>query len=107
MHKLLALTVAAGVTALVLLGAGLPATGSAVQAPAPDTIVAVTGDRANGFSIEFYDGSSLHPPTASEARAECDEYERRIQRVRCWTEVRTWYRDLGDLRQALEWAHAT
>jgi hypothetical protein len=29
-----------------------------------------------------------------------------VRRVRCLTEVRTWYRDLGDLKQALDWAHA-
>ncbi|MBZ5737612.1 hypothetical protein [Nocardioides mangrovi] len=99
---------------LLALGAGLVGSlgtlGAAAVAaddePPGDTIVAVTGDKANGFEIEFYDGSGLYPPTDSEAHAECREYDRRVDRVRCWTEVKTWYRDLGDLQQALDWAHA-
>jgi len=106
MHKLLALAVAVGVTALVLLGSGLRSGSSAAEAPAPDTIVAVTGDAENGFGIEHYDGSALYPPTDSEALAECGEYDARVDRVRCKAEVRTWYRDLADLQQALDWAHA-
>ena len=77
---------------------------SSVLAPPGDTIVEVTGDAANGFEIHFYDGSALFPPTDSEARAECAEYDTRVARVRCRTEVRTWYRDLAATRQALEWA---
>lgn len=107
MHKLLALAVAAGVTALVLLGTGLRSGSSAAEAPAPDTIVAVTGDAANGFEIRHHDGSTLYPPTDSEALAECREYDTRVARVRCKSEVTTWYRDLADLRQALDWAHAS
>lgn len=107
MPKLLALAVAAGAALLLVLGGTLSASSSTVQAPAPDTIVEVTGDAANGFEIHHYDGSALYPPTDSEARAECGEYDTRVARVRCRTEVRTWYRDLADLRQALEWAHAS
>ena len=75
-------------------------------APPGDTIVAVRGDAANGFTIRHYDGTVLYPPTDSEARAECGEYDKAIDRVRCRVEVRTWYRDLADLKQALRWAHA-
>jgi len=82
-------------------------TGTGGSEPPDDTIVSVTGDAANGFGIEFYDGSALFPPTDSEARAECGEYDTRIERVRCRVEVRTWYRDLADLQQALHWAHAS
>lgn len=82
-------------------------TRTAGSEPPGDTIVSVTGDAANGFGIEFYDGSALFPPTDSEARAECGEYDTRIERVRCRVEVRTWYRDLADLQQALHWAHAS
>ena len=74
--------------------------------PPGDTIVEVTGNAGNGFGIHHYDGSALFPPTDSEARAECDEYDTRVGRVRCRTEVRTWYRDLGDLKQRARWAHA-
>lgn len=72
----------------------------------PKTIVAVEGDAGNGFGIHYYDGSSIYPPTDSEARAECGEYDRFRARVRCRTEVRTWYRDLADLQRSLEWALA-
>jgi hypothetical protein len=97
----------AAVAVLAFLGGGLG--GVAVAAgddgPPGDTIVKVEGDKANGFSVFHYDGSALYPPTDSEARAECSEYDARVDRVRCRTEVRTWYRDLGDLKQALDWAH--
>lgn len=74
--------------------------------PPGDTIISVSGDKANGFEIRHYDGTEEFPPTDSEARAECGEYDARLDRVRCRVEVRTWYRDLGDLEQALDWAHA-
>jgi hypothetical protein len=96
------------VAALALVGGGLGGAAAVAtdHGPPGDTIVEVTGDAANGFEIRHYDGTELHPPTDSEARAECAEYDVRVARVRCRTEVRTWYRDLGDLRQALDWAHA-
>jgi hypothetical protein len=101
------LTVLIVATVVALLGCGVGVTALAAgPEPAGDTIVDVTGDAANGFEIEYYDGSGLYPPTDSEARAECGEYDKRIDRVRCRVEVRTWYRDLADLQQALDWAHA-
>jgi hypothetical protein len=93
------------VGAVGLAGAG-PA--DAVKAPGGfpgDTIVEVTGDKANGFGIEHLDGTGTYPPTDSEARAECSEYDTKVDRVRCRAEVRTWYRDLGDLQLALAYAH--
>ncbi|MCD4536267.1 hypothetical protein LRP67_19420 [Nocardioides sp. cx-169] len=72
----------------------------------PPVIVEVEGDAANGFGIHYSDGSELSPPTDSEAFAECGEYGRRVARVRCRTEVRVWYRDLGDLKRALEHARS-
>ncbi len=72
--------------------------------PPGDTVVAVTGTKQDGFGILRYDGSSEFPPTDSEARAECNEYDTRVKRVRCRTEVRTWYRDLKELQQALRYA---
>ena len=96
------------VAALVALLTGVVGVGAggagAVDATDPDTIVKVEGDAANGFGIYYYDGSEIFPPTDSEARAECGEYDRLRARVRCRTEVRTWYRDLADLQQSLEWA---
>jgi hypothetical protein len=80
-------------------------TASSVVAPPGDTIVDITGDAANGFEIHYYDGTSLFPPTDSEARAECGEYDTRVARVRCRTKVRVWYRDLAATKQALDWAH--
>ncbi len=100
----------APVAAAVLVGGGLGATAAmaagAGDEPPGDTIVEVTGDAANGFEIQYYDGTGRYPPTDSEARAECSEYDTKVARVRCRTEVRTWYRDLADLQQALDWAHA-
>ena len=73
-----------------------PAAGRGAGCRPDDTIVDIRGDAANGFEIHHYDGSSLFPPTDSEALAECNEYATRLARVRCRVEVRTWYRDLGD-----------
>jgi hypothetical protein len=97
----------AAVAALAFVCGGLAGTAlAAADEPPGDTIVEVTGDAANGFEIRHYDGTADYPPTDSEARAECAEYDTRVARVRCRTGVRTWYRDLGDLQQALDWAHA-
>lgn len=92
--------------ALVTAYAG-SASGSGRQwTPPGNTIVEVTGDKANGFEIHRYDGTSLYPPTDSEAKAECNEYDTDVARVRCRTEVRTWHRDLRDLKRALRYANS-
>ena len=105
-RPLLLVLLAAAVGLLVgVVGLAGAATPQQVRDPAPDTIVAVDGDKADGFTIHFYDGSSLSPPTGSEARAECREYDTRVARVRCRTETRVWYRDLRDLKRALAHAH--
>ncbi len=82
----------------------LVAAGPARWTPPADTVVAVHGSALDGFTLSRYDGSKLFPPTGSEARAECGEYDRRIDRVRCRVEVATWYRDLEDLKLSLRWA---
>lgn len=93
---------------LTLLGLGLGVAGlaDADDATRPalrerPVIVEVTGDAANGFGITYADGDTAFPPTDSEARAECSEYDTRVARVRCRVKVRTWYRDLGDLQRSL------
>jgi len=73
--------------------------------PPDDTIVRVTGNAEEGFGIRHHDGTSVFPPTLSEALAECGEYDTRWARVRCRTQVRTWYRDLADIKDALRLAH--
>ena len=100
--------VAAAVAALVVGGVqtALALTGE-TWVPPDDTIVRVTGNAEEGFGIEHYDGTSLFPPTDSEARAECGEYDAGVARVRCRTEVRTWYRDLADIKDALRLARQT
>ena len=85
-------------TALAVVGS------SSTWVPPDDTIVDIRGDAANGFAIRHYDGTVLFPPTNSEARAECNEYDTQVKRVRCRSEVRTWYRDLGQTQTALKWA---
>jgi hypothetical protein len=97
--------IVASVVATLGCGLGVAALAAGDEPPG-DTVVDVTGDAADGFEIHHYDGTELYPPTDSEARAECGEHDARVDRVRCRTEVRTWYRDLGDLQQALDWAHA-
>ncbi len=103
------LVAALAVAVAVVAGAlGLAGASGVVMAPSDDPgdpIVEVTGDQANGFGIRHLDGTELFPPTDSEARAECSEYDTQVARVRCRTEVRTWYRDLGDLKTALDYAH--
>ena len=94
-----------GLAALLLLVAGTGPVAATARQPPPGTIVLVTGDPDRGFAIEHLDDRVEHTPTWSEARAECAEYDARLARVRCRTEVRVWYRDLGRLRQALDYAH--
>ena len=106
--KKYAVTLAALAFAGLALGSGGLAAAdrtsrTSAYVPHPKTIVEVTGDKANGFAIHHYDGSAEFPPTDSEARAECSEYDTRLARVRCRTEVRVWYRDLGDLKRAINY----
>ncbi|GAA4823435.1 hypothetical protein ACFQ0K_16800 [Nocardioides caeni] len=93
---------AIGVSVLTPAGASSPQQALAER----PIIVGVEGDAANGFGIDHADGTSLYPPTDSEAIAECGEYDTRAQRIRCRVEVRTWYRDLGDLQRSLAWVRA-
>lgn len=89
-------------------GLGIAAPSSAGDAHAPSrvagaTIVEVSGDAGNGFTIQRLDGTMTFPPTDSEARAECGEYDRRVARVRCRTQVRQWYRDLAAMRATIDY----
>ncbi|WP_134767212.1 hypothetical protein [Nocardioides sp. 1609] len=100
---LLVLALLGGAAGLALAG---PSSGPSSSPPARGArpvVVDVTGDAANGFEISYADGSQAFPPTDSESMAECGEYDTLRQRVRCRTEVRTWYRDLGDLQRSLAW----
>jgi hypothetical protein len=99
--------------AALLVGALVGSTGAASAEepsatgswrPPGHTIVRVTGDAANGFTVHRFDGTALHPPTHSESMAECGEYHRAVARVRCRTEVRVWYRDLAATKTAINWA---
>lgn len=71
--------------------------------PRPRTIVAITGDPANGFSIARFDGSEEHTTTWSETVAECGEYDRVVARVRCRAENRGRYRALRGTISALRY----
>lgn len=86
-------------------GAEAPSTPAGADS-ARKVIVDVAGDKANGFEVHYADGSAIFPPTDSEARAECGEYDTRVGRVRCRVEVATWYRDLGDLQRSLAFVRA-
>jgi hypothetical protein len=78
--------------------------GAERSVPRDDTIVWVRGTARSGFTVRHYDGAVWHLPTRSEARSECAAYHKRIRRVRCWTEVKTWYHDLGDTKRAIRYA---
>jgi len=84
--------------------AGGAAVAGATWTPRDDTITRITGTQARGFTIEHFDGTVLHPPTDSEAAAECAEYDTQLARVRCRVEVRTWYDALGATKRALHYA---
>jgi len=71
----------------------------------PRTIVEVGGSAADGFRIHRYDGTSEYPPTDSEARAECNEHDARVDRVRCRAQVARWYRDLAEMQRSLDYAY--
>lgn len=66
------------------------------------TIIDVTGDAAHGFALRRLNGRVDHPPTRSEARAECREYRAKVKRVRCRVGVNRWYADLGVLRDSID-----
>jgi hypothetical protein len=92
--------------ALTFAGLALGSGGLAAAEPDEKTIVEVTGDKYNGFGIHHYDGTAEFPPTNSEARAECSEYDTRLARVKCRTEIRVWYRDLGEMKRAINYQQA-
>ena len=100
--------VAVGVAVLVIGSVGtalaLPAE---TWVPPGDTITQVTGNAEEGFGIRHHDGSSEFPPAITEARAACGEHDTETERVRCRAKVRTWYRDLADLKDALRLARQT
>lgn len=106
------ITVAALLMTVAVAGLGVGTAGLATaesrarSEPRPTTIVEVTGDKANGFGIHRYDGSTEFPPTDSEARAECSEYDTRVARVRCRSEVRVWYSALGDLKRSINYTQS-
>ncbi|MDP3967041.1 MAG: hypothetical protein Q8Q02_02075 [Nocardioides sp.] len=90
---------------LVLLGLAQSGTAGSTQAP-PRTIVEVTGDADRGFRVERLDGSVRFTPTWSETRTECEEYHRRVARVRCKARERARYRGLAAVRDALRHARS-
>jgi hypothetical protein len=104
-HPLLLLLAVVAVVAAVAAAWTVPALAvPEAWTPPPDTIVEIEGDEQNGFTIHHYDGSEISPPTDSEAHAECQEYDLRVQRVRCHAEVRTWYDALAEHQKSLHWA---
>lgn len=98
-------TAALAAVAAMLTLAGGTAVGDEVSwQPPDDTITAVSGTRGSGFHVTYFGRRDAYLPTRSEAIAECGEYDRMVERVRCRVQVRTWYRDLGDTRRAIRYA---
>ncbi len=102
------LTLAAAVAACGVLAA-VAGAGAAPVGPTPpswpgETVVAIEGDAANGFSIHRLDGSSDHPPTRSETTAECEEYDTEIGVEVCLAETRAWFDALAEHQLSLSWA---
>lgn len=95
-------------TLAVLLASGGLAWSSAAGADPPpgSTVVDVRGSRDHGFVIEHYDGTRVYTPTLSEGLAECGEYARHVDRVRCRTALRVSYRGFTRLKRALSYAHS-
>ena len=93
--------------ALVVLVAGVDSPGPRTPAPTPGRSDRRrrARDRDTGFAIVHYDGRVDHPPTLSRAGPSAG-YARRVERVRCRTALRVWYRELGRLKRALEYAHS-
>jgi hypothetical protein len=101
----LRLVLATLVASALVMGAAVAA--ARPWTPPPDTVVKVEGNARDGFGIYFYDGSTMFPPTGSEARAECGEYDQQLDRVRCRVATRQWYRDLGAMKRAIRYARFT
>ena len=109
MRHVIGAVLAAAAFTVAGLGVGSAVGASALRSggtPRGDTIVEVTGNREDGFTVRHYDGSVDHLPTISEARAECLEYDTRLDRVRCRVETRVWYRDLGRTKRAIAYARS-
>lgn len=111
MKNLIGVAVAA--VAFTLGGLGVGAASGAPSSPqdityepAAHTIVDVAGDKRDGWTIRHYDGTVDHLVTDSEARAGCRELDTEVDRVRCRVELRVHYHDLGDLKEALNYAHS-
>ncbi len=94
-----------GLALAVGMGGLFPGPAAGAKAPAGNTIVDVDGNKLEGFTIHYYDGTADHPPTAAEAKADCRERETKVGRVRCRTEARTRFRDLREMKHALDWAN--
>lgn len=96
------------VLAALVVGALTFTSGAAVArgtwTPPPDTITSVTGTVRSGFHVEYYDGAAAYLPTITEAIAECYEYYRTGERIRCRATVRASYRGLRDTKRAIRYA---
>lgn len=91
------------------LAAGLVVGGGAVAAtnvpPAENVVVSVRGSHALGYTVRFVDGHAYSTPTWSETRAECTEYDGRLQRLLCLRVERQHYDHLRVLRDSLRYAN--
>ncbi len=91
---------------VLTVGGGTAAWASVDDPPPGDTITDVSGDASHGWTVEHYDGTVTYPPTSSEVRAGCAALHHRVGRVRCRTRNRIWYRDLRQMKVALDYARS-
>jgi hypothetical protein len=101
--------VVAGAVAALLMwvagaAAGAAAAGEPRWVPPDGTVTAVTGSSDSGFHVTYFGRSDAYLPTHSESTAECGEYRTLVRRVKCRVQVRTWYRDLRDIKRAIRYA---
>lgn len=80
---------------------------AATGEPPGDTIVSVTGDKANGFEIRHFDGSEEFPPPTPRRGPSAVSTTRRLDCFRCRVETQPGTATSATSEQALDWAHAS
>lgn len=95
-----------GLALACAVGVGVGAAAEATTNRPPDTVVvSVRGTSALGYTVERANGGGYSTPTWSETRAECSEYQSRLNRLLCLRVERQHYAHLRVLRDSLRYAN--